>query len=110
LGLQFARSGVKVTGLDIDVLLEKLKHRGAEVGCHDPCVPVERPSREHAQWEGTKSVPWSETSIKGFDAVLISTADANVNYRELVEWSPLIIDTRNALAGLAVKPGQLWKA
>jgi UDP-N-acetyl-D-glucosamine dehydrogenase len=42
--------------------------------------------------------------------VLISTAHANVNYRELVEWAPLIVDTRNALAGLSVKPGQVWKA
>ena len=92
------------------VLLEKLKSRGAEVGYHDPYLPVVPPSREHAQWAGTKSVPWTETAIKGFDAVLISTAHASVNYRELAEWAPLIIDTRNALAGLTVKPGQLWKA
>lgn len=92
------------------VLLEKLKHRGAEVAYHDPYVPVIRPSREHAHWAGTKSVPWTESTIKSFDAVLISTAHANVNYRELVEWAPLIVDTRNALAGLSVKPGQVWKA
>jgi len=92
------------------LLLEKLKARGAEVGYHDAYVPVIRPTREHAHWAGTKSVPWTEAAIKGYDAVLISTAHANVNYRELADWAPLIIDTRNALAGLKVKPGQLWKA
>ena len=92
------------------VLLEKLSKRGAEVAYHDPYVPVIRPSREHAHWAGTKSVPWTESVIKGFDVVLISTAHANVNYPELVEWAPLIVDTRNALASLAVKPGQRWKA
>jgi UDP-N-acetyl-D-glucosamine dehydrogenase len=80
------------------------------VAYHDPYVPVIRPSREHAHWAGTKSVSWTESVIKGFDLVLISTAHANVNYPELVKWAPLIVDTRNALAGLAVKPGQCWKA
>jgi UDP-N-acetyl-D-glucosamine dehydrogenase len=92
------------------VLLEKLKKRGAEVAYHDPYVPVIRPSREHAHWAGMKSVPWTERVIKGFDLVLISTAHANVNYPELVEWAPLLVDTRNALAGLPVKSGQRWKA
>ena len=69
-------------------------------------MPVIRPSREHAYWAGTKSAPWTESVIKGFNVVLISTAYANVNYPELVEWAPLIEDTRNALAGLPVKPGQ----
>ena len=92
------------------VLLEKLKQRGAEVAYHDPYVPVIRPSREHAHWTGVQSIEWSENNIRNFDAVLISTAHAKVNYRELVEWAPLIIDTRNATAGLPGKDGQIWKA
>ena len=91
-------------------LLELLQQRGAEVAYHDPYVPVIRPSREHVHWAGTKSVEWSERGIKSYDAVLISTAHANVNYRELVAWSKLIVDTRNATAGLPAQPGQIWKA
>jgi UDP-N-acetyl-D-glucosamine dehydrogenase len=42
--------------------------------------------------------------------VLIATAHRVVNYRELAEWSPCIVDTRNAMAGLPTEPGQVWKA
>jgi len=92
------------------ILLQKLKDRGAEVAYHDPYVPVIRPSREHSHWAGEKSVPWDQKTIGSFDAVLISTAHANVNYRQLAQWAPLIVDTRNALDGLAAEPGQVWKA
>jgi len=33
-----------------------------------------------------------------------------VNYRELAEWAPCIIDARNAMAGIPTKPNQVWKA
>ena len=91
-------------------LLEMLQKRGAEVAYHDPYVPVIRPSREHSAWAGRRSVPWDRPSIGAFDCVLISTAHACVNYRELAEWAPLIVDTRNAMAGISTQPGQLWKA
>ena len=91
-------------------LLELLKHRGAEVAYHDPYVPVIRPTREHPQWAGTKSVEWNQATIAGYDLVLISTAHANVSYHELAEWAKLIVDTRNAMHGIAVRPGQLHKA
>ncbi len=92
------------------ILLQKLKDRGAEVAYHDPYVPVIRPSREHSHWAGTKSVPWTKASIRSFDLVLISTAHANVNYTELLQWSPMVVDTRNATAGLTAQTNQVWKA
>ncbi len=92
------------------VLLDLLKKRGAEVAYHDPYVPVIRPSREHSHWAGTRSVEWNEPAVRGFDAVLIATNHKSVNYQELAEWAPCILDTRNAMAGLKTRPGQLWKA
>jgi UDP-N-acetyl-D-glucosamine dehydrogenase len=91
-------------------LLESLKQRGAVVAFHDPYVPVIKPTREHPQWAGTKSVSWDRATIAGFDLVLISTAHASVNYHELAEWAQLIIDTRNAMHGIPTRPGQLAKA
>jgi UDP-N-acetyl-D-glucosamine dehydrogenase len=82
------------------ILLDKLKAAGAEVAYYDPYVPVIRPSREHSHWAGTKSVEWTKTTLASYDAVLISTAHKNVNYQELVDWSQIVIDTRNACAGL----------
>jgi UDP-N-acetyl-D-glucosamine dehydrogenase len=92
------------------ILMDLLTKRGARVDYHDPYVPVIRPSREHGHWAGTKSVPWTRKSIAAFDTVLISTAHASVNYRELAQWSKLIVDTRNALAGVKTRNGQVWKA
>jgi UDP-N-acetyl-D-glucosamine dehydrogenase len=91
-------------------LLEMLKQRGADVAYYDPYVPVIKLTREHPQWAGVKSVDWNQATVSGFDLVLISTAHANVNYAELADWAQLIVDTRNAMHGQPVKPGQLHKA
>ena len=92
------------------VLMEMLTERGAKVGYYDPYVPVVRPTREHAHWAGTKSVAWNQETIAGFDVVLIATHHACVSYQELADWANCIVDTRNAMAGIATRNGQLWKA
>jgi len=92
------------------VLMNLLKTRGAEVFYFDPHVPIIRKTREHPHWAGTKSVKWNRQTISRFDAVLISTAHNAVNYQQLADWSPLIVDTRNALAKCNVAPGKVWKA
>jgi UDP-N-acetyl-D-glucosamine dehydrogenase len=92
------------------VLLDLLRKRGAEVAYYDPYVPVIRPGREHSHWAGTRSVVWNEQVLRGFDAVLIATNHKSVNYQELAEWAPCILDTRNAMAGIKTRPGQVWKA
>ena len=91
-------------------LLEKLKQRGAIVAYHDPHVPVIRPTREHPHWAGTKSVPWHQATIEGFDLVVIATAHACVNYHELANWARCIVDTRNAMASVQVAQDKVWKA
>jgi len=53
---------------------------------------------------------WNEQVLRGFDAVLIATHHKSVNYQELAEWAPCILDTRNAMAGIKTRPGQVWKA
>jgi UDP-N-acetyl-D-glucosamine dehydrogenase len=92
------------------VLMDLLKAHGAEAAYHDPHVPVIRPSRAHAHWAGTKSVAWNQKNISGFDAVLIATAHGAVNFHELAEWAQLIVDTRNAMAGIKPADGKVWKA
>lgn len=80
------------------VLMDMLRASGADVGYYDPFVPVIRPTREHPHWAGTRSIRWNQAEIATFDAALISTAHHSVNYAELLEWSTLIIDTRNAMS------------
>ena len=91
-------------------ILEKLKQRGADVGYFDPLIAVVKPTRDHPQWAGTRSVSWDKATISGFDAVVIATAHASVNYQELADWAACIIDTRNAMVRATVAPGQVWKA
>jgi UDP-N-acetyl-D-glucosamine dehydrogenase len=91
-------------------IIRLLQEKGAKVSYHDPHVPVIRPTREHPHWAGTKSVAWTRETIAGFDVVLISTAHKAVNYQQLADWSPCIVDTRNAMAALKVEAGKVWKA
>lgn len=92
------------------VLMDHYHQLGAQVEYHDPHVPEIRPTRDHPHWAGKKSVDWNRETISSFDVVVISTNHSLVNYKELAEWAECIVDTRNALNGLAVKQGQVWKA
>ncbi|HEX5398303.1 MAG TPA: nucleotide sugar dehydrogenase [Verrucomicrobiae bacterium] len=91
-------------------LMNLLKERGAETAYYDPYVPVIRPTREHPHWAGTRSVNWDRPTLEGFDAAIIATNHQAVNYQELAEWCDCIVDTRNAMASVNSKPGQVWKA
>ena len=92
------------------ILMEKLQARGAKVAYYDPYVPVIGLTREHAHWAGTKSEKWTKASVGKYDLVLIATNHANVNHADLAGWTDCIVDTRNAMAGVKTKPGQVTKA
>jgi UDP-N-acetyl-D-glucosamine dehydrogenase len=92
------------------VLMELLSERGAEVEYHDPYVPVVKPTREHSRFAGNKSVPWERKVVESFDLVLIATNHACVNYHELAQWARCIVDTRNAMADIALPADRIWKA
>ena len=92
------------------VLMDLLSKRGAEVAYYDPYVPVIRPTREHPHWAGTRSVAWDRETIGRFDAVLVATNHQSVNYEELAAWAPCIVDSRNAMAPIQTRAGQVWKA
>jgi UDP-N-acetyl-D-glucosamine dehydrogenase len=91
-------------------LLDLFQAQGARVAYYDPFIPVIGPTREHAAWKGVRSVRWNRKTIAGFDAVVICTAHAAVNYRELAAWAPCIVDSRNAMAQVRTRRGQVWKA
>ncbi|NOS70887.1 MAG: nucleotide sugar dehydrogenase [Verrucomicrobia bacterium] len=91
-------------------LMDLLKRQGAELSYHDPHVPIIRPTREHPHWAGVRSVEWKKEVIAGFDLVLIATAHKAVNYQELAGWAQCIVDTRNAMNGIKLEAGKIWKA
>ena len=77
--------------------------RGAEASNYAPSVLVIRASRDHPHWGGTRSVALDFTTIESFYAVLSSIVDANFDYRQFVEWSDPVIDTRNVVESLTAK-------
>jgi UDP-N-acetyl-D-glucosamine dehydrogenase len=85
------------------ILIELLEKAGAKVSYHDPYIQAVKPSREHANLTGRKSVPLTAKSLSGADAVLIVTDHDDVDYSMVAKHGRLVLDTRNAMtrAGLA---------
>ncbi|HEX6938364.1 MAG TPA: UDP binding domain-containing protein, partial [Longimicrobiales bacterium] len=79
--------------LDVMRLLEE---KGAEVVYHDPHVPsVREEGRER------RGVALTAEALAGADVVVITTDHTGIDYRWVVEQSRLVVDTRNATAGLS---------
>lgn len=91
-------------------LFDMFKGYGAEVAYYDPHVPVIGPTREHAVWKGVSSVTWDQKTLSSFDAVVICTAHDVVNYAELATWCECIVDSRNAMAKVKTRRGQVFQA
>ena len=91
-------------------LMEEFERRGAEVGYFDPHIPVIRAGRQHAKWEGMKSIEFNQETVGGFDLAVIATDHDRVDYRALAQWAPAIIDTRNAVPRDAESEGRIWPA
>lgn len=91
-------------------LLDLLKGKGADLSYFDPHIPKITPTREHAAWTGQESIPWTEEAVSGFDLVVIATSHKAYDLQSLLQWAPVIIDTRNALDGIEGQPGQVTKA
>ena len=91
-------------------LIELLEAAGAEVAYHDPYVPEIPPTRDHAPLAGRRSVEWAPERFGDYDAVLICTGHDAIDYEAMVATSRLVVDTRNATAGVAEGREKIVKA
>ena len=80
-------------------LIELLQSEGADVTYHDPFVP-ELPER------GLSSVPLDASAA---DCAVIVTAHSGIDYEDLVEKAPLVVDLRNATGASGTQNGKVWK-
>ena len=80
-------------------LIELLLSEGADVTYHDPFVP-ELPEL------GLSSVP---LDVSAADCVVIVTAHSGIDYEDLVEKAPLVVDLRNATGASGTQNGKVWK-
>jgi len=77
-------------------IVEDLEARGAIVEYYDPFIPVIPVTREHAGLAGRECAVWSADNLASYDAALICTDHDAVDYQQLVDCVPLVVDTRNA--------------
>lgn len=91
-------------------LIDLIEAQGAHVDFHDPHIPVVPMTREHAELAGRASASLDAASLASYDAVLISTDHAAVDYDMVATHAKLIIDTRNALAKRGIEAAQAVKA
>jgi UDP-N-acetyl-D-glucosamine dehydrogenase len=89
-------------------LIELLKKKGAKVDYNDPHVPRTHKMREHNLKMTSK--PLSAAMLAGYDAVIISTDHSSYNYQLIVDRARLVIDARNATAGVKRGKGKIVKA
>ncbi len=75
-------------------VIQLLRNREAQVAFHDPYVPEIR-----LDGLSLKSVSL-DRGLKEADCVVIVTDHSSIDYRYVVEASPVIIDTRNATQGI----------
>jgi len=80
-------------------LIELLEAAGANVSYHDPHVP-DLPER------GLSSVPLEPAK---FDAIAIVTDHAGIDYEDLVDSGPVVVDFRNATGERGRKSANVWK-
>lgn len=79
----------------IDVA-QLLLQRGAAVTYSDPFVPTVRVGRVSMD-----AVSAEQALADSIDCAIITTDHRGVQYREIAERAPLVVDTRNALAGFS---------
>lgn len=92
------------------VYLDFFKQNGAEVCYYDPYIHEIGPTREHGKWTGARSIQWNADALGKFDLAMIATHHDCVDYQQLADHVPLIVDTRNIMSHAVTKPGQVWKA
>ena len=76
-------------------VMDILEAKGAEVDYYDPHILSIAPNR--GQWSGRQSIRWDQNELKRYAAAVICTAHDDVEYGQLADEIPLIIDACNVV-------------
>jgi UDP-N-acetyl-D-glucosamine dehydrogenase len=76
-------------------IIDTLRRKGASVGYHDPHVASLRIDGASLQ-----ALAWDHLDLKAWDVIVILTAHDGYDWKRIVQEGALIIDTRNATAGI----------
>jgi UDP-N-acetyl-D-glucosamine dehydrogenase len=89
-------------------IMELLQNRGAFVSYNDPHIPSLPAMRHHAI--RMDSEPLTEQFLEVQDCVLIVTDHSAYDYEWIVQHASLVVDTRNATAGVSKARARIVKA
>ena len=90
-------------------LIELLMDRGADVSYCDPHVPI-LPKMRHYDLPAMTTQPSTPEYFASLDCALISTDHSLFNWDEIVQYSSLVVDTRNATKGVKNGREKIFKA
>ena len=107
LGLAYKKDIDDVRESPSMVLIELLRQRGAEVLYNDPLVPSTHPMRHHDL--GMTSSELTPELLRSIDCALIATDHSVYDWEMICREAPLVVDTRNATAGVEADSGRIWK-
>jgi UDP-N-acetyl-D-glucosamine dehydrogenase len=96
LGLAYKRDVDDLRESPSLTILELLRQRGATIAYNDPYFPTVGHGRHYAL--NMTNTPLD--NLGSYDAVVIVTDHTSYNYKQIVEQSNLVIDTRNATKGI----------
>ncbi|KAA0968995.1 nucleotide sugar dehydrogenase [Aureimonas fodinaquatilis] len=91
-------------------LMDIMEQRGAQVDYHDPHVPTIPVTREHKALAGRQSVTITAQTVASYDAVLVATDHADVDYATIASAMRLGVDTRNVFERLGTDTSRVIKA
>ncbi len=80
-------------------IIELLMEKGAHVDFNDPYIAKTKKMRMYDLRK--KSVPLTKETLKKFDCVVVATDHSCYDYEFILRHAPLVVDTRNAMNGLA---------
>jgi UDP-N-acetyl-D-glucosamine dehydrogenase len=79
-------------------IMEYLEELGAKVDYYDPYIDVIPPTRKHPALAGKASIPFEDYFLARYDSAVIVTDHDRVDYVTLLQFSKLVLDTRNVVA------------
>jgi UDP-N-acetyl-D-glucosamine dehydrogenase len=91
-------------------LIELFEERGAQVDFHDPHVSMIPNTREYSHLSGRRSVELDGQAIAAYDAVVIATDHAMIDYPFICAHAKFVVDTRNVCARAGIDSDRVVKA
>ena len=89
-------------------LIELLRKKGAKVDYNDPYIPRTHKQRDYDL--KMKSRGLTAAMLRSYDVALIATDHSDYDYKWIVKHSKLVVDTRNATAGVKTGRKKIVKA